>query len=394
MVTFVLLVDSDCFEREKWQSQECIKSLAENTALIGYKRTLALAEVRDKLKAQGKPHAKDIAQFFASVKFADVDDAMSERVILQHLRVFSRMSDVVKLRLDQMESNFGRRHPLAHLTNIEACTLKTNAKEPVGELLLTFVVEGIFAGIIRGNVDRGCGKTALMTQVIPLLLAKRRIASYLASKFKYEDPKVDESGSQTSTLFPPERSPSKVIFLYLKFAKWHHFFWRNASFDEASSSKDRGESVAWVSDLAPSLQKIVQGLNMIYEGLADSFLLTALRGDWTASAETLLARSELVQKDVLDIDAIQTMYSEERRAACKASFHAAPEKLPEGPGFTTPEKSVVESSDSQDQEKLDTPKPEDLVARQLQEELELVATTGVDLTESDREEAGLVVELK
>ena len=52
------------------------------------------------------------------------------------------------------------------------------------------------------------------------------------------------------------------------------------------------------------------------------------------------------------------------------------------------------ASGSQDQEKLDTPKPEDLVARQLQDELELVATTGVDLTESDREEAGLVVELK
>ena len=107
MVTFVHLVDSDCFEREKWQSQECIKSLAENAALIGYKRTLALAEVRDKLKAQGKQHAKDIAQWFVSVKCADVDEAMSERVILQHLRVFSRMSDVVKLRLDRRRATSG-----------------------------------------------------------------------------------------------------------------------------------------------------------------------------------------------------------------------------------------------------------------------------------------------
>ena len=62
------------------------------------------------------------------------------------------------------------------------------------------------------------------------------------------------------------------------------------------------------------------------------------------------------------------MYSEEHRAACKASFHATPEKLPEGPGFTTPEKkSVDESLDSQDKEKSDVPEPEDLVARQMQE---------------------------
>ena len=127
---FHLKPDPDDANRMKWTLQEKSDTMADNAApLVGYKRTIGLAEVQSSLRARGQPHdAASVASLFCTVPWNDDADKITVKVVGQYLRVFSRLSadPAIMYRLDQAESHFNRRHVLAAVTTLDLMCGKTS----------------------------------------------------------------------------------------------------------------------------------------------------------------------------------------------------------------------------------------------------------------------------
>ena len=68
-VTFLCLPDEDKYEQKKWQLSEEAKEASQSQVLTGYKRVLAMVNVRDMLAARSKPHtSEDIAAWMTSAR--------------------------------------------------------------------------------------------------------------------------------------------------------------------------------------------------------------------------------------------------------------------------------------------------------------------------------------
>ena len=153
-------------------------------------------------------------------------------------------------------------------------------------------------------MDKNLSRNSPNDRVMPLLLAKRRIAAYLASKFQYGAAPTSEVGRQ----FPEGRAPATILLVFLNMGQWRRCFLRGNAFDESESSVD-SDNMAWLRDMPEPLRKIIAGLNVIYDGTADAILLQVLKTDQRAAAETLLSRPELVSSDIFDVEAVQELYS-------------------------------------------------------------------------------------
>ena len=63
------LPDEDKYEQKKWQLSEEAKEASQSQVLTGYKRVLAMVNVRDMLAARSKPHtSEDIAAWMTSAR--------------------------------------------------------------------------------------------------------------------------------------------------------------------------------------------------------------------------------------------------------------------------------------------------------------------------------------
>jgi hypothetical protein len=85
--------------------------------LIGYKEALATHEVREWLRANGRPNtAEAVATWCQAIKFSE---AAPSRVTAKQ--------DIINS-LDELESLYGKRHPLATIVNLDAACQKTSCK--------------------------------------------------------------------------------------------------------------------------------------------------------------------------------------------------------------------------------------------------------------------------
>ena len=75
-LTFVFVEEDEEYERLKWHVAENTKALTDNSQLIGYKRVLAVAALRDKLAAEMKAcTAEAVCFWFSKIKFGESEDA-------------------------------------------------------------------------------------------------------------------------------------------------------------------------------------------------------------------------------------------------------------------------------------------------------------------------------
>ena len=272
---FVFLEDSDSFEQAKWQAQESLRIVADNSGLIGYKKTLAIANLRETFKSNGRPHSNEaMAAWFGVVNFAD--DAEKEApttpgLVGKHLRVYSRMSEVIMSRLDAVESLFGRRRPLSGLTSLDmTCACAANNRQPeTATALLLWVVESIIVSCLRGHLDFGGAGRRALENLIPVFLAKRRIVMFFCSNFRYR-----ESGADGSH-YPEEFHAPKLLATLLNHAKWHHAFLRGDAFDPPTELPP----TSWEESLPRSLQMILEALGKILDGQGDELLARFLAAD-------------------------------------------------------------------------------------------------------------------
>lgn len=128
-VNFVYLPKDDGVRKKKRQLEENIKAFENLLVLIGYKEALATHEVREWLRANGRPNtAEAVATWYQAIKFSEA--APKAKTVEIHLKIASRVTakhDIINS-LDELESLYGKRHPLATIVNLDAACQKTSCK--------------------------------------------------------------------------------------------------------------------------------------------------------------------------------------------------------------------------------------------------------------------------
>ncbi len=114
---FILAPDEDDAKRRKWILSEQSDIIADNAGpMVGYKRTLGVADVTSGLVSRGQPaDAAAVAAWFNSVTFSQDEDRITPKVVQAYNRIYNRLkghNDIVA-RLDQIESHFNRKHVFA-----------------------------------------------------------------------------------------------------------------------------------------------------------------------------------------------------------------------------------------------------------------------------------------
>ena len=84
-------------------------------------------EVRDYLKAHNRANtAEAVSQWYSAIKY--VEAAPDRKKIEVHLKIAARLTPAVIDCLDELESLFGRKHPLGSVINLDIVCQKTSCK--------------------------------------------------------------------------------------------------------------------------------------------------------------------------------------------------------------------------------------------------------------------------
>ena len=126
-VQFMFLPHEDDSRRKRFELEENIKASGALFCLIGYKEALNTQEVRDFLKKSNRPATSEaVAQWYSKVKFAE--SAPDRKKIEVHLKIAGRLNDAVVDVLGDLESRYGRKHPLGSVVNLDIVCQKTSCK--------------------------------------------------------------------------------------------------------------------------------------------------------------------------------------------------------------------------------------------------------------------------
>ena len=332
-VQFCFLPKDDDARKKRRQLEENIKASESLMCLVGYKEALSTNEVRDFLKSAGRPSTSEaVAAWYASIKWSD--QPPTRKTVEIHLKVASRCTgDVVNI-LDQLESLYGKRHPLATIGNLDVACQKTSCKNAaLQEKLLAWVCEGILVRILRGTLSPSISGERLKKEVIPVMLCLRRIASYIS--YKIDSPLTTQ--------------------LFQSFRTWHFHYPKGRPLDGANMKEIARGSIKESEEMS------IASLTLLFDGTADPILLKLLMQDPNASAEALLGLPELARQEFLNFEAIMSAWHAENPATAGevASEPVTPAKTTSSLAETpTPSKSEPQEM---------TEKPEMCVEEQAEE---------------------------
>lgn len=198
------------------------------------------------------------------------------------------------------------------------------------------MAEGVLVRLCRGALQPTVSGERLKREVIPILLALRRVAAYMAFK---------TDSATTGQIFK-------------SFKSWHCHFPKG----KALQGIDSGSEVSRGS-IKESEEMAISSLSLLFDGSADSFLLKQLASDPNASAEALIQLPELAKQDFLKFEVIMgAWHSENPPADPPAASEVPATEAPATPAasvtsVTTPQKVAPEEM---------TEKPE-LVAEESEE---------------------------
>jgi hypothetical protein len=300
-VRFVLIADRDEYERYKWSSNTEQLSLAENVRLVGMRRAMGFAFVRDDLKARGKAFtAAAVAAWFKTVK---LDEEITLKVAERYLRLHARVAQVPGLNavLDTMESMFGPKHTLTNSSHLDMLVGASKCKtEALQHKILEWLVCGIFVYLMR--TDSNAMSREVLKDKIQDLIFKRKVLVYLHNKFPF----LDEEGVN----YIPGREPSKMVSMCLRPLAFHKLFPRGRALEQFTSDTDASSSAGWLTQLLEVQHTILAFIRDLVDdagavkGIMKAFLSTTPLG----TAEAFLGRQDLVQMGVFDLDAVKAGY--------------------------------------------------------------------------------------
>eukprot|EP00974_Lingulodinium_polyedra_P049347 4742342-Lingulodinium_polyedra.AAC.1 len=189
---FLYLPDTDEYERRKWTMQETAVELADNTNLTGYQRVLAVVGVRDMLAARSLPCTNvAVAAWFKKANMSTTQEPLTAKTIGIYTKIHGRVHGLGRATalLVQLNSLFGRKHVLAHVSVLDYACQKTAMPDAsaLAAKVLEYVVEGLAVLMLRGDLKQDATRDHVVQKVIPALLLIRRCTVYLVNKFRFKD---------------------------------------------------------------------------------------------------------------------------------------------------------------------------------------------------------------
>ena len=261
-VAFQFLPDADTAERRKWVLMEAARSSSENQHLFGIKRAHAVHNLQQELKLRGARHDTEaLTAWFNGVKFCHSEDAMTKGSIERQLKIFTRMSADQRIMdaLDKLESMYGKRHALASSSALDVLCNRTAVKGnvPLQTTLAVFMTEAILVMHARGDLPLDTSRDTLGTKIIPQVLLKRRVISYLASKFRFADRR------DLDVAVPADRTASAVLMkVFGSFATFHTCFPKGRAVADVPVQDGEDQCVglpdgqSWLTNLLPCQQSL------------------------------------------------------------------------------------------------------------------------------------------
>ena len=222
----------------KWKEAEDVEGFAETLVLVGLKRCRALADLQASLKAKGHASdAADLGKFFTQGNLR----SMSSRVIGVMLRIWGRFAAA-----GTPCCEFGPKHTFSE--NSISDFLSANQLQKGSSTSLSWVLKCFCFDAKQGRVPANTSGSALKTLVHRYLL-KRRIMSYVAKKFSFEDLKATDA--------PEEYWPNRVLHTVLGTVE---------GFRTSGLTSELPANLAWIGTLPEFLQRLLIFGSLVLRG--------------------------------------------------------------------------------------------------------------------------------
>ena len=326
---FFLLPSDDDAERKKWQLQEGSDAITDNTAtLIGYKRTIGVAEVQMSLRDRGHDHdAAAIAEWFKKIRFNESSDQITQKEASRYLRVHAKLTANPLLfeRLDLLESHFGRRHGLVSVTTLDAIGSKTNLNQnaTLSTELLTWVIDGITIHMLRGTIKPDTPRDALVQKWTSKMMLIRRVIQFLTTRFKWKP--------DANVVYVPGFDPATVAeTMFGSWGNFHRLHPLGKSLDEAvtETTTTSSNQVIAIGKLSKTHQTILEFCRCLMncESDLDSIVTQAVAQEAMVSAESFFERrTDLRGLKIFDLAAVSEAHKAETKPPAPVPMLAAAE---------------------------------------------------------------------
>lgn len=326
---FFLLPSDDDAARKKWQLQEGSDAISDNTAtLVGYKRTIGVAEVQMNLRERGHDHdATAIAEWFKKIRFNDASDQITAKEAGRYLRVHARLTanPVMCERLDMLESHYGRRHGLISVTTLDAlCAKTTTSSNPtLSTTLLTWVIDGITVHMLRGTIKHDTSRETLIGKWTSKMMLIRRVVQWLTGRFRW----TPDASAVYVHGFDPATVAETMFGSWGNFHRWHP---RGKCLDEAvpETTANTCTRVTAIGKLSQTHRAILEFCTclMMCEGDVDSIVSQAVAQEAMMSAESFFERrTDLKSLKIFDLSAICDAHKAETKPQAPVPTPAAAE---------------------------------------------------------------------
>ncbi|CAE7809555.1 unnamed protein product [Symbiodinium sp. CCMP2592] len=326
-VTFVLVSSREDMERKRWKLSSSSSALAENMVLLGYKRLLAIYDLKESLKSWGKDASDRVSAWLEREKIY-----MKESVIASICRIRKRMAEAkADIVMDQVEEILKVvDHPLAKTGTLEKLTSMTKlANAPLQNELLLFVVSALMVLFRSKTLGLEATRETLVQHARAALLA-RRIINYMLMKLKPPG--------------PAEENPRSPAGFHKNFLSFENF--------ESSRLADECSDHTWLAGLygyqreaLPQLKQFLVGDLQIY-----SVLIKLCDNDPLVPAEVALQQTSVMKlvtlKELLDMREKELRPPEDEPAPPSEPAEPAPVTIEE------PEKKAEEAGIIQEQEEI------------------------------------------